>query len=37
MFRRQMHYFLQNHDFLMEALYKNAKAVINLSKSLVND
>lgn len=32
-----MHFSLQIRKLLMEALYKNAKAVIILSKSLVND
>lgn len=32
-----MHFFLQNCKSLMEALYKSAKQVTNLSKSLVND
>ena len=32
-----MHFPLQNRKSLMEALYKSAKHVTNLSKSLVND
>ena len=32
-----MHFFLQNRKSLLEALYKSAKKVTHLSKSLVND
>ena len=35
--RYKCNFFLQNRKSLMEALYKSAKQVTNLSKSLVND